>query len=541
MALSSGGRKLVAVGVGILFAATVLFNAVRAYRNVVRARIREQEEKTERLRAERQARLIPVLEGSTVPTRNGLPILGPDGVDADGYTTSYVDQRALRSLLSSGKYFELAGYFEKFQGVFEGDAKHEYWPIDAAETFAVPDERLEPALDAWIAEMPDHFAPYLARGAYFQARGFALRGTKSAKDTPSENMALMIEAFSRASTDLATARNFRPKLFAAMRYEIRVAAALGPEDRRIGVRSDALDDCPDCFQIRATWIMNATPRWAGDYALMTNFAKTSIAASKNPRMRFLAGYVDNDEADLANIARQPERALPFVQKACALGDNPDFLLTRAHTYVALQKFDLARVDLDRALAIRPNFRSARFLRADVLLRISWWEAAGQDLLTGLQIEPTNTNGKLILEPIVQGLVYQSSRDDKAGRTADAVRVIDLAAELAPGDPKVQQMRAWLLAKSGPSTKPGEKPSVDFDDVESVRRADYALAKQGRYEEVVALWDRYLGRHPNEGRAYLERGGAYHHLRNLGQAQADAKRACELGVNEGCLRARTIVP
>lgn len=54
-----------------------------------------------------------------------------------------------------------------------------------------------------------------------------------------------------------------------------------------------------------------------------------------------------------------------------------------------------------------------------------------------------------------------------------------------------------------------------------------------------MWTAYLARHPNEGRAYLERGGANFHLGKRAEARADAAKACELGVSEGCEREKQI--
>jgi tetratricopeptide (TPR) repeat protein len=78
-----------------------------------------------------------------------------------------------------------------------------------------------------------------------------------------------------------------------------------------------------------------------------------------------------------------------------------------------------------------------------------------------------------------------------------------------------------------------------DDFRAYQRLDYALASKGAFERVVALWTEYLARHANDGPAYLERGGAYVHLRRLPEAHADATKACTLGVSEGCARAKQL--
>lgn len=538
MGLSRRERKatFVAAGVGIVLLLGVL--AILAYRNVVRVRVREEQERAERIRQERESRVVPAIEGATIPLRGGLPLLGSDGVDDDGYTTAYVDQIALRSLLSKGRYGELSGYFDKFQTVFEADAKREMWPLDAADAFASAEDALDAPLDAWVAAMPDSFAPYLARGAHRAAVGFARRGAKWAKNTPDADVRAMKSSLDRAREDLDRAIALRPKLVAAMRYRLQSAAhgSSSATETKASILEQALVACPDCYQIRVTFLMNSTPRWGGSYGAMSEFAKGAMVSSSNPRMRLLAAYVDLDKANLARIDKRFDAAFVAIQRAATFGENADVLVERSRIQRERRQFGLARTDADRALSLRPNFVDAKFERASVNLASSWWEAAGRDLLAGLRVDPTDALGRALLDPVVRGLVYQGQVDEQAGRTNDALRVLDLAAELAPQDSKLQSRRAWLLARTGAKGLADGSNDVP-DDIEAVRGMDYALAKEGKYDRVIALWDRYLEKHPDAARAYLERGGAHFQAGHQERANADARRACELGLNEGCLRAR----
>jgi regulator of sirC expression with transglutaminase-like and TPR domain len=52
-------------------------------------------------------------------------------------------------------------------------------------------------------------------------------------------------------------------------------------------------------------------------------------------------------------------------------------------------------------------------------------------------------------------------------------------------------------------------------------------------------DEYIRLHPDDGPAHLERGGAYYNMQRRKEAQTDAARACELGVSEGCVRAKQL--
>ena len=111
-------------------------------------------------------------------------------------------------------------------------------------------------------------------------------------------------------------------------------------------------------------------------------------------------------------------------------------------------------------------------------------------------------------------------------------------------------RASIVAAAPSSTAPANgDPAAALaaaararpDDFRAQQRLDYALAAAGDYDRVVATWNDYLLRKPNDGPALLARASAYAQLRRLDEARADASRACDLGVSEGCARARQLAP
>lgn len=73
------------------------------------------------------------------------------------------------------------------------------------------------------------------------------------------------------------------------------------------------------------------------------------------------------------------------------------------------------------------------------------------------------------------------------------------------------------------------------DFEAHRQLDDALARQGRWDEILSMWNRYLALHPNDAEAWFERGGTNYRRGDTAAARADATRACELGKREACER------
>jgi len=493
---------------------------------------------TAEARATRQS-LITTVAPAPLPT--GLPLVGREGVTADGYPTQYVDEAALRSLLWHGEFATLSKDIEELQSRFEEDPKREYWPIDASSAFGSAEPDLDASLDAWAKATPSSFAPYLARGAHRTAVAFARRGGKWAKDTPAEDMAAMKQGLADAMEDLDHARALRPKLVAAMRQQLHVLL-LAPAGHDLSkVIGDAVAVCPSCFQVRVTYIFDLLPRWNGSYAQMDAFAGQS-ADPRWPRLAALAGYADEDRADLLHKNHKDDEALETANKALAHGETPDFLLMRAKAYISKKNFDAARLDLDKALELWPNFEPARFRRAWLAWSVRQWEAAGQDLLFGLRVDPTDSEGRSIFDNVVAGLVFEGWERFKAGKRDDALRIYDLAADLAPTNGELLSRRPWVIVGHEGATVDEAIASAEAalrahpGDFRATQELDYDLSRKGAFVQILPLWDSYLAAHPDDGPAHMERAGTLHNLGRDADARAEAAKACSLGISRGCVRA-----
>jgi tetratricopeptide (TPR) repeat protein len=63
--------------------------------------------------------------------------------------------------------------------------------------------------------------------------------------------------------------------------------------------------------------------------------------------------------------------------------------------------------------------------------------------------------------------------------------------------------------------------------------DYILASQGKWDEILDIWNRFLALEPNNAEAYFERAGTHKHKGDMDSALADLDRACDLGKQEAC--------
>ena len=493
----------------------------------------------------RAERTRPVTTVAPAPLPAGLPLKGAEGTTSDGYPRQWVDKPALRSLLWHGRFAELSRDIEELQARFEEDPLREYWPIDAADAFASATPELDAALEAWVKATPDSFAPYLAHGSHGVALAYARRGSKYMKDTPASDVVAMQQGLDATMADLVKARALRPKLVAAMREQLRLLALSSTRDSLKRVIDDALAVCPSCFRIRATYLNFTRPRWGGSYAEMEDFAR-AVDDQRWPRLHALRGYVDDDRANLLHQEKRLDEALAASDRACAQGDAADFLTTRARIKMARQDMAGAIADLDRADAVLPgDVREVLPLRAWARTGTEDWVLAGTDLLTVLRVDPTNSDAREIFDTVVRGLVYQAWVISNGGARDRALRIYDLAANLAPTDAEVLQRReSVVIGKKGgdpmqaiANAEAAVKASPD--DFRAVQQLDYLLSRQRQFQRVLPLWDDYLSRHPEDGPAHLERAGTLCQLGRDADGRAEAAKACDLGVSEGCVRARAL--
>ncbi|HEY5146969.1 MAG TPA: DUF4034 domain-containing protein [Polyangiaceae bacterium] len=489
------------------------------------------------VQAAREERTVPVVEPAPVPVPTAIPLVGGDGTLPDGYPVAHVDGAALRSLLWHAQYADLNRYVTQFQDAFENDNKREYWIEGAADAFDSAEDSLATRLDAWVAATPESFVPYLARAAHWNAVGWARRGTKWSKDTAAADKAAMGEALDRALADAAKALALRPKLASARLIRVRALSARGTQAAMRAEVDRAVAGCPGCFRIRLVYLLETTPRWGGTYAAMHAFAATCNPAI-NVRCRVLDGVVDYDRADLAWIDKRLPDAEGAIDRAIALGDCASFFVERSHIRLARKNFDGALADANAALPLRYS-SDTLVAQADALYGLKRWEDAGRALLDAVRLDPTDSRVKDLTPSTVKALVYQGWSDAQAGSRDDALRLLDLAAELAPSDREVLRRREQVLLGGDHPDIPTLAASVaqNPDDLRLHQQLDYALSRQHDFARIEAMWTEYIARHPDEGRAYMERAGTYHQLGREDDARTDAAKACTLGISEGCMRAK----
>ena len=140
--------------------------------------------------------------------------------------------------------------------------------------------------------------------------------------------------------------------------------------------------------------------------------------------RALAAYHANDH----------QKAYDLYTEAISKSPNPNSALheQRAGALMAMQRFNDALAETDRAVQINPQSTSAHRARGAVLLAISGvtgvnrWEEAKAAFAKALEIKPTHENAReMLVKCTARATASTSSGGGKSVKTADAARAVDV--------------------------------------------------------------------------------------------------------------------
>lgn len=474
-------------------------------------------------------------DAASVELPRERPMIGGDGTDSFGYPLALPDRIGLLALLRAERYDDLTRYMNEYQEAAEADFRNEHGPIWANGTFAMADERLTPLLRRWIEHSPDSFAPYLARGSHLSAMAWKVRGGKTVDKTESDRMERFGSMLLLANTDLERAIELRPTAVAAYLKLLGNACSGGaPLEEQAKIRDAALRQCPNCYMPHRVFMVGLKPRWGGSYAAMDAYAKEQQRrVGENPKLRVLLGFAALDRCDAQMIAKNFAAAREECDAAVAVAPNyPVFLLQRAQVAIRDKRYAQAVEDLDIVLEQWPQETAARVARAKALMYQRRYEDAIPDMLVARRSNPVDSKAKTWTAEVLKWVRSEAVRSFDEGDYARSQEVLEMGLEL---DPEAQDLHGQLgrvRAKLGTGTIEA-LAEANPDDFNALRDKDHALAAQGRYDEILPMWDDYLSRHPKDGRAYFERGGTHHHLGHEEKARADIERGCSLGVKQAC--------
>ena len=477
---------------------------------------------------------------TTVSPTPSIPVKIVNGNDPYGYPVVTVSKAEIRELFFNKDFTKLNTLLDEYQKEVETDITKEFKLYDAYEVFGINDPSVLNLFEIWLKAYPGTYQPYLARAAYFHKMGWESRGYKWAKETKAEQFAQMGDYFKQCEQDLEKALQLNPNALHAYILLIRMNTALSNDDKIEYLVQKALNIYPNSFMIRVHYIHDLKPRWGGSYYEMNRLAAEAQSLDKlNPRLRLFQGFALADQANLAYLDDKYQKSIRLYSEALKIGEYWEFYQGRAYSYYYSKHYEAALADINNAILLRPQLEDSYMLRARISSELGNIDGAISDIESAKIIAPENSEINECQEIISDKLIYKAYQYFKGKKYPQAISHYNLAVKFNPEYPEAYYWRGQAYAYN----QQYKLAFVDFEKTialdpeyfDSYLAIDWLLAREGKWERIIGYWDKYLTLKPNDGRAFLERGGTNYHKGDMEAAARDAKKACELGNNEGCKR------
>ncbi len=309
------------------------------------------------------------------------------------YSADLPNKLELIKLLKEGNYRRLEALLVQYQSDYEQDSQNEDVVDLAYIAFESSDPVLEKKLNAWITEMPKSFSARLARGAYYHHLGWLSRGAKYIDKTSSTQISGMQHNFAKATEDILAAVTMNPKLSVGYGYLINMGKAEGTRAVNEKLLAEALMTNPYSFTVRERYMHSLTPKWGGSFEAMQRFSEESKKFSgRNQNMKLLPAYIPYARGDVLERAGDREGAAQKYTEAISLGDYAPFLEARGENYYRMGRYDRALVDLNKALALRPQHRASLDARGRTYYAMkNYDESALNDFNLAIALDPLAPN------------------------------------------------------------------------------------------------------------------------------------------------------
>ena len=472
-----------------------------------------------------------------IPSHKGTIMLGRTGTDEYGYPRDLPDKLTLLSLLREKRFEELTQHMEILQNAFEQDFRKEQWPMTALEAFSVANPELTPLLDRWVEATPESYAPYAARAQHTMGLAWHYRGGKWAALTAEKRFEKMRETLALVPADLTRALELRPRLIEAYRTMLNQANMTSAGSRaKQSIFENGIRHCPYCVGLRATYLHTMRPRWGGSLSLVEAKANDGQYPDKNPKLRVLLGFADDDRCHTLN-KKEPRDALPLCDRALEHGPYGRYLLRKARVLLKLDRRAEAIQSLTEALDILPQEPDYLEVRGWALLKEGRHDEAAEDLILAARLDPANEKVQKNLTHIFRKQVRTAYDAAERGRLDEAITTYTRVTEIHPNYVDAWFYRASAYEKKG-EAKLAEQDclrviELDPTHLDAYRLLDHVLFKQKRLDEIVQHWNRYLALRPKDADALMERSGTYYHKGEMSLAKQDVIVACALGNQRAC--------
>lgn len=442
----------------------------------------------------------------------------------------------IRRLLSEGDFEQLNRVLERLRVNAATDLQTEQVLLSAYGAFE-GGEAYEPLIDSWIEQYPANYQPYTARAYFYYRLGWAARGTSWASETKDEQLEEMRRYFGQASADVSTALTLDANTIIPYYILIGITSTQVAIEERDAVLQKALKVNPASYILRDRYLKFRTPRWGGSYKEMEDFINESMRyASSNPNLQMLAGLPYADAADMQEIIKKRTVADELYTKALTFGENHEILMKRARNRKKMKDYEAALADIERALELYADDEEYYYHRADIYTELGKNEKAIPDIEMAYLLAPNKEYILKFIDWFSSRLISEAYELKNSKQYSLALNYLNTVVHLKPSDAEGYYWRSRILIDQNKREQALQDLvaaiNLEKGKIEYYLLIDWLLTKSSEWGRVIEYWNEFIAHNPDNGRAYVERGGAYFRKGDIEAAVADAKISADMGNPEG---------
>lgn len=443
----------------------------------------------------------------------------------------------LRALLKKNEFIELNKELEKLNKSYKKNKSTEDELFSAYKAFRIKDSTFSSIFDSWVSATPDSYQPYLARAIFQYQMGWLSRGTKWASETKDEQMSEMASHFTSSSKDIIKAINLNGPPVVSYYYMIGITSTVGRDDETERFMRKALESDPASFNIRYRYIKTLTPKWGGSFDKMQAYIdETSKYISFNPRLKIIEGSIFLEAGDMQALSNKYSIADTLYAKSLEFGQYHETLFKRGKNNNRRGEYKDSLRDLNKAIELNYEQPIYYYWRAVTLIDLKEFKKAMNDIQLSSKLDPYDKDIQNKRKWLAAKFENDAYKSRKSQNPESAVEKYTAAIRLNPVNATMYhgRARAYIQQRDLNLALVDLKKAIEIEphEIDHYLLIDYVLAKSKDWEQIIRYWDRFIKLHPDNGRAYVERGGTYFHKGDLKSAVKDAKISADLGNLEG---------